>query len=337
MNDGVATLTTTDIWHGWHHASLGDVPPTADINSYISFANVATVKFKIKSNEILSSEIKIYLELKAGGFAIDRKLRDLGYEDITDWTEIEVTVLSFKGIKLKLALGLSLNGGDLGRTIQIKDISFLDKDGQNTNILENVSWPKETGSDGPPEKAMEIGDKIRKNGLELTLEWADEFIQSDILPDKTKWGYDVGDGVQENTDGTNAHNGGWGNGEAQWYTANNEDNAYVSDGTLKIRAARGKTGNKEWSSSRMVTRNLKEFKYGYFEFRVKIPETQGVWPAIWMLRHDIYDEGGTPWPTSDEIDILETSISIWGLEEFMEHFIAMLDILVVLFIVKDCK
>ena len=312
LKDGVATLTTKEIWHGWHHASLGDIPPTADTNSYISFSNVATIKFKIKSNEILSSEIKVYIELKAGGFGIDRKLIDLGYDDITDWTEISLSVLSFKGIKLKLALGLSLNGGELDRTIQVKDISFLNINGENANILENVSWPKETGSDGPPESAMEIGTVIKKNGIELTLEWSDEFIQSDILPDTTKWGYDVGDGVQENTDGTNAHTGGWGNGEAQWYTANNEGNAYVSDGTLKIRAARESTGNKNWSSSRMVTRNLKEFKYGYFEFRVKIPESQGFWPAIWMLRHDIYDENGTPWPTCGEIDILETSVNIWG-------------------------
>ena len=56
LKDGVATLTTKEIWHGWHHASLGDIPPTADTNSYISFSNVATIKFKIKSNEILSSE-----------------------------------------------------------------------------------------------------------------------------------------------------------------------------------------------------------------------------------------------------------------------------------------
>ena len=62
---------------------------------------------------------------------------------------------------------------------------------------------------------MEIGTKIRKNGIDLTLEWSDEFIQSDILPDPKKWGYDVGDGIRENTDGTNPNNLDWGNGEAQ--------------------------------------------------------------------------------------------------------------------------
>ena len=63
----------------------------------------------------------------------------------------------------------------------------------------------------------------------------------------------------------------------------------------------------------MVTRNLKEFKYGYFEFRVKLPESPGLWPAIWMLWHDIYDPNGTVWPTCGEIDILESSSNIWGL------------------------
>ena len=310
--DGVSTLTTSEIWHGWHHASLGQAPPTSSTKSYISFSNIAIIKFKIKSNEISPTEIKVYLELRDGGFGLDRKLVDFGYDNIDDWTEITVSVKSFKGMKMKVALALSLNGGELGRKMQVKDIAFLTENGENANILEKILWPKETGNDNPPEAPMEIGTKIRKNGIDLTLEWSDEFVQSDILPDTKKWGYDVGDGVQDNTDGTNPHNGGWGNGESQWYTANNENNAYVSDGTLKIRAAREKTGNKNWSSSRMVTRNLKEFKYGYFEFRVKIPESPGIWPAIWMLRHDVYDPNGTVWPTCGEIDILETSTNIWG-------------------------
>jgi len=312
VNDGIATLTTTDIWHGWHHASLGQAPPTSSLNSYISFLDLSTIKFKIKSNQITTSEIKVYLEIRNGGFGLDRKLIDLGYNEILDWTEIEISVKSFRSLKMSMAFAISLNGGQLDRTMQIKDIEFLNDNGGNANVLAKIEWPKETGTDTPPEPPMEIGTKIKKNGIELTLEWSDEFIQSDILPDKTKWGYDIGDGVQDNTDGTNPHTGGWGNGEAQWYTANNENNAFVSDGTLKIRAIRESTGNKNWSSSRMVTRNLKEFKYGYFEFRVKIPEYQGIWPAIWMLRHDIYDPNGTPWPTCGEIDILETSFSIWG-------------------------
>ena len=313
ISDGIATLTTKEIWHGWHGASLGQVPPTSTTNSYISFSEVSSIKFKIKSKDITAKEIKIFLQPIDGGNLLDRSLTDFGYDDINDWTEIEILVPSFKATKMKVALALSITGGELERKMEVKEIAFLNNSGENANILKKIFWPKETGNDDPPEEAMEIGKKIKKNGIDLTLEWSDEFIQSDLLPDKTKWGYDIGDGLQDNTDGTNPKNLDWGNGEAQWYTANNENNAYVSDGTLKIRAARETCETKKWSSSRLVTRNLKEFKYGYFEFRVKLPESPGFWPAIWMLRHDIYDPNGTPWPTCGEIDILESSSNIWGL------------------------
>lgn len=311
--DGVAILTTKEIWHGWHGASLGQVPPTSSTNSYFSFSEVYNIKFKIKSNNIPSSEIKVFLQPIDGGNMIDRSILDFGVDNINDWTEVIIPVLSFRATKMKVSLALSITGGALERTMEVKDIQFMNEKGENANILKKIFWPKETGSDAPPEDAMPIGTKIRKNGIDLTLEWSDEFIQSELLPDKTKWGYDIGDGIRENSDGTNPNNLDWGNGEAQWYTANNENNAYVSDGTLKIRAARETCETKKWSSSRMVTRNLKEFKYGYFEFRVKLPESPGFWPAIWMLRHDIYDPNGTVWPTCGEIDILESSANIWGL------------------------
>ena len=311
--DGIAILTTKEIWHGWHGASLGQVPPTSTTSSYFSFSELDIIKFKIKSTEISPTEIKVFLQPIEGGNLLERSLTDFGVNNINDWAEIIVSVPSFKATKMKVALALSIMGGALERKIQVKDISFLKNNGENANILKKIFWPKETGNDSPPESAMEIGTKIRKNGIDLTLEWSDEFIQSDILPDPKKWGYDVGDGIRENTDGTNPNNLDWGNGEAQWYTANNENNAYISDGTLKIRAARENYETKKWSSSRLVTRNLKEFKYGYFEFRVKLPESPGFWPAIWMLRHDIYDPNGTKWPTCGEIDILESSANIWGL------------------------
>ena len=313
ISNGIATLTTKEIWHGWHGASLGQVPPTSTTNSYFSFSEVSTIKFKIKSNDIKADEIKVFLQPIDGGNLLERLLVDYGQDDIKDWSEVTISVPSYKATKMKVALALSITGGALERTMQVKDIAFLKSNGENANILKKISWPKDFGSDKPPEDEMEIGTKIKKNGIDLTLEWSDEFIQSDTLPDKKKWGYDIGDGIRENTDGTNPNNLDWGNSEAQWYTADNENNAYVSDGTLKIRAVRETCETKKWSSSRMVTRNLKEFKYGYFEFRVKLPESPGFWPAIWMLRHDIYDPDGTVWPTCGEIDILESSSNIWGL------------------------
>ena len=61
LDDGIAILTTNKIWHDWYGASLGQVPPTSTTNSYISFSEVDNIIFKIKSNDISSSEIKLFL------------------------------------------------------------------------------------------------------------------------------------------------------------------------------------------------------------------------------------------------------------------------------------
>ena len=48
---------------------------------------------------------------------------------------------------MKVALALSITGGALERTMQVKDIAFLKSDGENANILKKISWPKDFGSD----------------------------------------------------------------------------------------------------------------------------------------------------------------------------------------------
>lgn len=119
------------------------------------------------------------------------------------------------------------------------------------------------------------------------LVWQDEFNYSGA-PDPSKWGYDVGAG-------------GWGNGEAQYYTNNRRENARVENGNLIIEARRDWSGA-EYSSARLVTRNKGDWKYGRVVVRAKIPLGQGMWPAIWMLPTD-WEYGG--WPASGEIDIME--------------------------------
>lgn len=314
ISNKIATLNTTEIWHGWHGASLAQVPPTSNTNSYFSFADVEKIVFKIKSTDISPKDIKFFMQsiVPGTGNYLEKSISELGGTDISDWTQITVPVASYKTTKIKVAIALSVMNGALYRKIQVKEIGFINSKGENANIISTISWPKDTGSSSGPESEMAIGTTLKKNGISLTLKWSDEFTEESKTPDKTKWGYDVGNGLSENSDGTYTNNLDWGNSEAQWYTNSETKNAYVSDGTLKIKAIREKIETKDWSSARLVTRNLKEFKYGYFEFRVKLPEAQGFWPAIWMLRHDIYDKNGTPWPTGGEIDILESSTNIWG-------------------------
>ena len=116
--------------------------------------------------------------------------------------------------------------------------------------------------------------------------WADEFSVAGP-PDSLKWGYDVG-----------GH--GWGNNELQYYTAG--DNVQVRNGTLVIEARKEVKGDRNYTSTRMVSKNRGDFLYGRFEARARLPKGRGLWPAIWMLPTDwAYGD----WPRSGEIDIME--------------------------------
>ncbi len=127
-------------------------------------------------------------------------------------------------------------------------------------------------------------------GWELV--WHDEF-DGDAI-DLTNWTYDIG-------------GWGWGNGEAQYYTSRPR-NARVENGLLIIEAHQEKYENSYYTSARMLTKGLREFKYGRFEARLKVPVGAGLWPAFWMLgahfdRHS--DDDRNHWPFVGEIDIME--------------------------------
>ena len=125
------------------------------------------------------------------------------------------------------------------------------------------------------------------------LVWSEEFNYTG-LPDTAKWGYDLGDGCPSNC--------GWGNNELQFYSANRRENARVENGHLVIEARREKTGTREYSSARMVSKHKGDWTYGRMVIRAKLPKGLGVWPAVWMLSTD-WSYGG--WPESGEIDIME--------------------------------
>ncbi|VUD64712.1 Beta-glucanase [Thalassocella blandensis] len=140
------------------------------------------------------------------------------------------------------------------------------------------------------------------------LVWADEF-NIDGPPDSSKWAFDEAFVA---------------NHELQYYTTR-EANARVRNGALVIEARKEKYKNPlyvpgykydpqakknyfkaweytEYTSARLVTRDIAEWKYGRIEVRAKLPTGRGMWPAIWMLGHD-YD--GDNWPLVGEIDIME--------------------------------
>ena len=55
-------------------------------------------------------------------------------------------------------------------------------------------------------------------------------------------------------------------------------------------------------SGRITSKDKFEFRYGTIEVKAKLPKGRGLWPAIWMLGHDI---DSNPWPACGEIDLME--------------------------------
>ncbi len=118
------------------------------------------------------------------------------------------------------------------------------------------------------------------------LVWHDEFDGNAIDPGN--WTFDTG-------------GGGWGNGEAEYYTERPE-NARLENGTLVIEARQEKYQGSYYTSARLKTQGLQNFQYGRIEARLKVPSGKGFWPAFWMLGSDF---NGSNWPDCGEIDIME--------------------------------
>jgi beta-glucanase (GH16 family) len=129
--------------------------------------------------------------------------------------------------------------------------------------------------------------------------WSDEFNgAAGTLPDGAKWAFDVG------------NNGGWGNGESEFYCAAGSNSAPCStanpssfmngSGSLVIRAR--KTASGTWTSARMLTSGKFSVQYGRIEARMRLVAASGLWPAFWMLGTNI---GTVGWPSCGEVDIME--------------------------------
>jgi beta-glucanase (GH16 family) len=127
-------------------------------------------------------------------------------------------------------------------------------------------------------------------GMELV--WSDEFDGNTI--DRTNWKHDIG-------------GWGWGNGEAQYYT-DRPENARVENGLLVIELRQERYEDSYYTSARLKTQDLQEFRYGRIEARIRVPKGSGTWPAFWMLgsgfQQDAADQANR-WPNVGEIDVME--------------------------------
>jgi beta-glucanase (GH16 family) len=141
-----------------------------------------------------------------------------------------------------------------------------------------------------------------------------------IIPAQNKFAYTVMDSVEgyhliwhDEFDGNSLNVNNWKrlvgpydyNNEVQYYT-DRETNSYVENGKLIIKAINehyvGAEGTREFTSARIISQNLADWKYGKIFVRAKLPKGIGTWPAIWLMpTESVYGN----WPNSGEIDIME--------------------------------
>ena len=120
----------------------------------------------------------------------------------------------------------------------------------------------------------------------MNLVWEDEFEGNSL--NLAHWTHESGTGQN-----------GWGNNELQFYRSQNTS---IQNGHLVITAKKENFNGSEYTSSRIITKDKREFRYGRIDIRAVLPRGQGMWPALWMLGSNFSEVG---WPACGEIDIME--------------------------------
>ena len=105
-------------------------------------------------------------------------------------------------------------------------------------------------------EAKDVKSDINYEGYEL--KWEDDF-NGDTL-NRKDWNVEL-------------HNPGWVNNELQAYV-DSEENISVKDGNLYINPVKktNEDGSVSYTSGRINTQNKRDFTYGLFEVRAKVPK-----------------------------------------------------------------
>ncbi|GAA3113286.1 beta-glucanase (GH16 family) [Kribbella aluminosa] len=152
----------------------------------------------------------------------------------------------------------------------------------------------------PPEAGGSHGNGLPSAPNGFTTVFADDFSgPRGRSVDRSDWRFDIG------------NQGGYGNGEAEFYTDSTSNVGLDGHGNLEITPIRTPAG--EWTSGRIQT-NRSDFTAGAHgilrvQASIRLPQVgsgvgaTGIWPAFWMLGSPLRS-GGT-WPDAGEIDIME--------------------------------
>lgn len=152
---------------------------------------------------------------------------------------------------------------------------------------EDTDSPSGGNGSGSVAIIIPTGGATSPNSYEgMSLVWEDEFEGNSL--NLANWTHETGRGQN-----------GWGNNELQFYRSQNTS---VQNGYLVISAKKENFSGAEYTSSRIITKDKREFRYGRIDIRAVLPKGQGMWPALWMLGANFSEVG---WPACGEIDIME--------------------------------
>ena len=200
-----------------------------------------------------------------------------------DYTDLYEVVI-FSAGQEQSSFNIEILGDDTPEDNEI--FSIILENPLNVNIDNSTATVTIINDDEHIFSIPETGYSTPETYEGMSLVWSDEFDVSTV--NASNWTFEIGTGTW-----------GWGNNELQYYQ---EDNTSIIDGNLVIEARRQTLESSNYTSSRLITRDKKSFRYGRVDIRAVMPEGQGIWPALWMLGSNHFQVG---WPTCGEIDIME--------------------------------
>lgn len=183
----------------------------------------------------------------------------------------------------KLWLGITMAALTMGLVVGCGKTEAPVEESPIEEVVNEVTETEE------PEETEEVAEATEVPELEgYNLLWNDEFDEDTLNEDI--WTKEL-------------REPGWTNEELQEYT-DSDDNIYIEDGKLVLRAVKSeKDGKDYYTSGKVNSQNKADFTYGKVVVSAKVPEGQGLWPAAWMMPQDESFYG--QWPKCGEIDIME--------------------------------
>lgn len=203
----------------------------------------------------------------------------------SDFTEITQGQLTFNAGETQKSIQLTLKGDEEVEGDETLEVLLLNPSGATLQRAKATITIK--NDDIATLVIPSTGFSSPSSYAGYQLVWADEFQAASL--NTAVWTHEIGNGSS-----------GWGNNELEYYQGNNT--SIAQNEYLVIEARKENKEGYNYTSSRIITRDKKAFKYGRVDIRAVLPKGKGIWPALWMLGSNI---GTAGWPACGEIDIME--------------------------------